>query len=347
MDRCYHLENRNGEKNTFLIRQRKAGEEKGMIECIRDEYGNTYFKQDFYDEKYLLKEADEGNIVFLVAEVINDSSGAEDNREIAGMMILKECGSKNSACEIASQIIKKKYRGYGLAMLFFEYGMSILENQQYSSTFCLPVLFHDVTQRLMRRCGLVATGMIMNVFDVEGIIHSYDNGGNTKHSQGIQVKRISKRDAGILYLPKEHVRFCKRIYKKLGVKCKVAHHKRKIQNSAMGFITCKQNEKQHSLEIYIYAVGQDVVGQVEGVLKNHPLIGKQTANIFLNINDKRAAWAYEKLKEEGWFFTGLRPLCGDWEYMVLHNAGEVQIVWDNYVLSDEFKEIVNYIFERK
>ena len=55
----------------------------------------------------------------------------------------------------------------------------------------------------------------------------------------------------------------------------------------------------------------------------------------------------EKLKEEGWFFTGLRPLCGDWEYMVLHNAGEVQIVWDNYVLSDEFKEIVNYIFERK
>ena len=31
--------------------------------------------------------------------------------------------------------------------------------------------------------------------------------------------------------------------------------------------------------------------------------------------------------------------------MVLHNAGEVEIFWEDYVVTEEFKEIVNYVKE--
>lgn len=349
MERYYHLVNENGEEKTFLIRPKKNGDEKEMIECICDEYGATYFKQNFYDEAYLQKESEEGHISFFVAEVVEDRDGRKDfcMGEIAGMMILKDSYPVASMCEIASQIFKKKYRGYGLAMSFFEYGMRVLEKRQYSSAFCLPVLFHDVTQRLMNRFGFIATGLLLNVFDVEDMTHSYDNGRNTKHSQGIQVKKVGECNVGTLYLPKEHAKFCKQIYNQLGVKCKIVYDAKKVAESGVGYVTSKQNEKQHNLEIHIYSVGENVVDQVENVLKNCPLKGKQTANIFLNLCDERAAWAYRQLKEKGWFFTGLRPLCGEWEYMVLHNCGETKVYFEDYHMSDEFQILTNYIMRKR
>ncbi len=102
-------------------------------------------------------------------------------------------------------------------MSFFEFGMEILLSRTYSAAFCLPVLFHDVTQRLLYRLGLRATGLVLNVFDTKRMSHSYDNGRNKKHSLGIQVRAAEKRDAGVLYLPPEHWDFCQKVYDGLGV----------------------------------------------------------------------------------------------------------------------------------
>ncbi len=336
MNGYYQLVNKKGEKTPFLIRRRKTGDEEGMLACIYDEYGDTYFKGDFYNTRYLQREADDGRISFIVAE--NVCTG-----EIAGMMSLKTFYPKDEMCEIASQIIKKEYRGYGLAMPLFEYGMRLLQEKQYTSAYCLPVMFHDVTQRLMKRFDLVATGLIMNVFDVENMIHSYDNGRNIKHSQGIQVRRHTKTDAGILYLPAEHIRFCKGIYDALGVTYKVAPQGTRLPDSDTGIITYEQDERQQSLEIRVCTVSRDMADTLDRLLQRYPLKGKQTANIFLNINDKGAVWAYNRLRERGWFFTGLRPLGGNREYMVLHNSGDIKIFLEDYHVSKEFEFITDYV----
>lgn len=343
------LENREKQSITVRLRLFRAGDENGMIACVRDEYGDTYFKSGFYDPKYLRKEAEEGVITFLIAETDEDG--------IIGMMILKEFYPKESMCEIASQIFRKKYRGYGLAMPFFEYGMGILLSRNYSAAFCLPVLFHDVTQRLLYRLGMRTTGLVMNVFDMDHIIHSYNNGRNRKHSQGIQIRAVGKRDAGTLYLPEEHYGFCRDIYASLGAVFTIAaadirrlpdddNHETYDQTQRLPVYTEMEyanDDLQHSLTIDIRRAGRDLVKRITKLHTRYPLQGKQTAVIFLNCNDPGAVWAYEVLQEMGYFFTGLKPLCSKREYIVLHHEGEVEIFFEDYWLSGEFANLIGYV----
>lgn len=341
-----HLTNGAGNRLSIVLRKYRPGEEADMIACIRDEYGNSYFKKSFYLPEQIKKESDSGHITFLVAEDM-------ETGEIAGMMILKEFYPEESMCEIASQIFRKKYRGYGLAQPFFTYGMEILMARNYSAAYCLPVLFHDTTQRLLYRQGLRATGFILNVFHMGRISHSYPKDRNKKHSQGIQIMAVGKKNAGTLYLPPEHMEFCRKIYDALGVAYRVADVGKRTADSmeaektaglpADTDIQWKQDDVQCSLEIRIHKAGRDLPKQIRKLHNRYPLTGMQTANVFLNINDKNAVWAYRTLEKEGYFFTGLKPLCNDKEYMVLHNAGEVEIFWEDYVVTEEFKELVNYV----
>lgn len=343
------LESRGKQPINVHLRLFRTGDENGMIACIRDEYGDTYFKTGFYDPEYLRKEAEEGVITFLIAETDEDG--------IIGMMILKEFYPKESMCEIASQIFRKKYRGYGLAMPFFEYGMKLLLSRNYSAAFCLPVLFHDVTQRLLYRLGMRATGLVMNVFDMDHITHSYNNGRNRKHSQGIQIRAVGKRDAGVVYLPEEHYAFCRDIYASLGAVFTIAtadirripdNEDREAQDwtghlpiyTEMEYVN---DDLQHSLTIDIRRAGRDLAKRITKLYTRYPLQGKQTAVVFINCNDTGAVWAYEVLQEMGYFFTGLKPLCSEREYIVMHHEGEVQIYFEDYWVSGEFANLIGYV----
>ncbi len=352
---------RQGKEQKFLLRVSRSGDEEGMIACIRDEYGDTYFKRELYRPAYMRLEAESGHITFLVAEAVSDDKRISCG-EIAGMLILKEFYPEESMCEIASQIFRRKYRGFGLAEPFFAFGMEILLSRNYTAAYCLPVLFHDVTQRLLRRQGLIATGLVLNVFDTDNITHSYHNGRNTKHSQGIQIRAVGKRDAGMLYLPEECRDFCRTIYERLGVRyriwektasspmggtppgslsgCRQEAKRNGGRNPPRSRISARQDDRQSSLEIRVHRTGADLPEQMKALHDRYPLRGKQTANVFLNINDRNAVWAYRRLREAGYFFTGLKPLCSDREYMVLHHAGEVKMWLEDYAVTEEFKELI-------
>lgn len=331
------LANAEGGRLAVILREYRPGDEEGMIACIRDEYGGTYFKTDFYRPEYLRKEAAGGHARFLIAQT--------EAGEVAGMMLLKEYAPEEDACEIASQIFRRKYRGYGLAMPFFEYGMEILLGGGYSAALCLPVLFHDTTQRLLYRLGFRATGLVLNCFDMGRITHSYNNGRNAKHSMGIQVRAANRRDAGTVYVPEERQAFCRGIYRSLGAAC-IMPRESECRNEApplSSVMSCKQNDAQSSLEIRVDRAGADLAERIAQLHGRYPLKGKQTANLFLNISDRGAPHAYYILKDSGYFFAGLRPLCGGREYMVMHNAGEVEMRMEDYVLTEEFRELAWYV----
>lgn len=331
------LKNQEGRELTVILREYEPGDEEGMIACIRDEYKESYFKRGFYHPEYIRKESESHHITFLVAQT---KAG-----EIAGMLILKQFYPKETMCEIASQIFRKKYRGYGLAMPFFEYGMEILLSRSYSAAFCLPVVFHDVTQRLLHRLGLCACGFVLNVFDLEVVTHSYHNGRNTKHSQGIQVRMAGKQNVGIIYIPQEHRAFCYRVYDRLGVRYQFATGEKEMGENlpAVSVISYSNDKVQKNLEIYILSIGADLPKRIRKLNKKYPLSGRQTANIFLSCSDRYAPWAYEELAKMGYFFTGLKPLCSEREYMVLHHPGEIDIYFGDYVVSREFAPLLAYV----
>lgn len=329
---------------TVVLRAYEPGDEEGMIACIRDEYGDTYFRKDFYDPAHLCKAAGNGKYTFLTAQT---KAG-----EVAGMLVLEELGKEQALCEVESLFIRKKYRGYGLAGPFLKYGVEMILGRDFAAACCHPALFHSITQKLLYRQEFRATGFLLNVFDAACMVHSYHNGRNSKFSLGLQLLPIEKKNAGTLYIPREHKAFVERIYQSLPMAFQTVKKGRNRQKDMppMSNLFIRPDEQQYSLEICIRHTGADLPERMKEIHANYPLTGKWTANVLLNINEIHAVWAYEKLMDFRYFFAGLRPMGNAGEYMVLHNPGEVPCFLEDYVVSPEFAEILKYVkkyYERR
>ena len=84
------------------VRRYRCGDEKGMIDCIRDEYGDTYAKETWYSA--IMESAEKGRDIFIVAQL---PSG-----EIAGTTALVRTEGKTcTVYEIAAQVVKKSTEG--------------------------------------------------------------------------------------------------------------------------------------------------------------------------------------------------------------------------------------------
>ncbi len=338
------LNNQDGRKYCFIFREYMHGDEKEIRNCIEDEYGDTYLKKWMYQKEYIWEKVRKHEVIILVAQV--------KEYEIAGILLLEQFYPMETMCELGSETILKKYRGFGLAMELFQYGMKVILSKQYSAAYCRPVLYHNITQRLLYRIGFRVTGFRFNAIDVEKEKHSYENGRNRKASIGIQIRPVNKWNAGKLYLPKEHEEFCKSVYDSLHVKYQIASVLEKeetaIENNAN--IRYQYNVEQDELLVDIANPEENVKTKLEMILTEFSLKGKRTASVFINCNHPNAVSIYTWLEEKGFFFSGLKPLCSENEYLVMHYAGEVKIYFEDFIVSDEFKNMLDYIgdcYEKK
>lgn len=86
------------------VRRYRCGDEKGMIDCIRDEYGDTYAKETWYSAPAIMESAEKGRDIFIVAQL---PSG-----EIAGTTALVRTEGKTcTVYEIVAQVVKKSTEG--------------------------------------------------------------------------------------------------------------------------------------------------------------------------------------------------------------------------------------------
>lgn len=339
---------------TIIMRTYRTGDEEGMLACIREEYKDTYHKKDLYEPEYFFKAAGSGKYTFLAAQT---KAG-----EIAGMLILESTGEKTALCCMESLFIRKKYRGYGLAGPFLRYGMEIAQKRKYAAACCCPVLFHDITQRLLYRMGFRATGFLLNVFNEAEMVHSFKKGKNKKKSLGLQLLPIGKRNAGTLYVPPEHREFIAKIYQNLSMKFRIVPGNRRIPENVPGGMrmpedmpgasqmSCHEEPHRKSLEIRIWHSGMDLPERMAKIHAGYPQEGMWTVNVLLNMKERRAAWAYGKLRELHYFFTGVCSLGDAGEYMILHYAGGVECFLEEFVVSPEFSEILQYVrkqYERR
>lgn len=317
----------------IVLRPFEDRDAEGIIACIRDEYGETYFKRDFYNPEFIKKMHGEGAITFLVAQT--------GEGEIAGILALKSFFPSETMCEVASEIFRKKFRGYGLAEPVLGYGLETIACQCYSAAYALPVTFHSITQRILQKLGMTATGFILSVFRTECVHSSYQYGRCQKHSQGIQIKPMEKNDAGNIYLPEELAPIAGRIYTRLGVDYKIDASDDVPDKKTRLYFT---NDTRHrNGSITVLRPGFDLKEQLDRILEKYRDVPLQTFNVFLNISDPAAVQAYRVLEKSGFFFTGFKPLCSEREILVMHYANGVEPYVEDYSLSDEFKQLLDDI----
>lgn len=321
------LENqRTGARVRFRMRPFACGDEQGMIACIRDEYADSYFKQDFYDPARLREKALGRHYVFFVAEA---------KGEIAGMEIFTLfCEHGDDYIEPASQILRVRYRGFGLSAALVEYTFPLAKAMRPLALFVHAVTFHTITQRVCGAQGMRATGFRLGRFLTERMQNSYERGRCPKYSEGIMILPVEKREAGTLYVPKELGRVVSDCYERLGMSYELCHESAPLPlSSAQLFVSA--DELQRMVFIRLERCGADVIEQVQAALADRSQDG-WTCQMKLPVCDGYAITAYERLREIGFFFTGVQAACSDREWIYMQWCGGLELYLEDYALTGEF-----------
>ena len=313
----------------FTMRPFAQGDEPGLIACIRDEYGDSYFKRDFYDEKKLREKAMGDHYVFFVAEA---------KGEIAGMEIFAlftENG--DDYIEPASQILKRKYRGFGLAAELVAYTFPLAKAMKPSALFVHAVTFHSITQRVCGEQGMIPTGFRLGSFLAEKMKNSYPKGSCPKQSEGIMILPVEKQAAGTVYLPNELADYAAHCYDRLGMTCTICSQSASLPQTA-AVLAVNTDELQRTVLIRILQSGADLILQIRQIMAAHSQ-PYWTYQITISADQGYAIAEYEQLLETGFFFTGLKAACGEKEQFYMQWCGDVELHMEEYVLTEDFQAI--------
>ena len=324
------LKNIEGKEISVRFRQFQPSDATEIVKLIRDEYGEKYHKRNLYDTDYIIRQNDSGALMFHVAEMVGG--------EVIGCLALKREGT---AYSIATGIILKKYRRYGMFFPFAKYiAAQIRQLDKVSAIYCRMILYHDITQKLMARLGLKACAFVPSLILADKFQHSYDRDDNLKLTLGIMIRKVSKHDAGKIYLPVEQIKIAQDIYNSLKVKYELDSTENILAGESK--ISVDNDAVQQNCTIEIDFAGANLVNQIRAV--HEKFSGDyQTFNIFLNVSDKSAVAAYNELVKLGYFFVGFKPICSDREIMILHNPRNVAIDFDKLKLIEEFEFLREYV----
>ena len=331
------LISKNGDSKDFILRPFGIGVEEGIKECVTEEYGTSYFKKDFYDVNKIRENALSDHYRFFVAEA---------DGEIACLEIFHIFNGDEDYIEPASQIIKKRYRNYGLAVAMINYTFACAKLMNPAALFVHAVTFHIATQYACKKYGMVPAGFRLGSFLTEKMHNSYVQGKCDKYSEGVMILPIAKRDAGTIYLPEEVEAFAEKIYSRLQVNYNIGVIPDDEELATIveymsdnSLLDIKKDADQRIVLVKVLEMGRDIPAKMKEIIESFGDDPDWVIQITLSINEKCIYYIYNELKNLNFFCTGLKPLCGKDEKMYMQWLGDTNLNMGEYVLTDDFEEI--------
>lgn len=350
------------EQKTYLLRTFRPGDYEGIIACVKEEHGDTYFKKYFYDKELFQEKALGDEYVFFVAEELFDEGEKTDFDPIAGIEILR-LFTKNGDdyIEPASQMIRKRHRGFYLSEALVDYTFYVAKSLEPAALFVHTAMYHSITQHVCESYGMEPVGFEIGSFLTEVMQNSFTMEKIKKYSAGILCYPVEKKNAGDVYLPAELKDYAKTIYDTLGatyhiftedevtsadgIEAREAFYDNKdcFQDSSLIYVS-DENEVNHYITIDARRAGRDLYDRIkeimDGYLKHSPTNPKAYVfHLILDIDTPAFFKQYQRLKEMGFFFGSMQPLCGEHERVFLYWVGDLELHMEDYRVTDKFSAI--------
>lgn len=314
----------NGKKETIYIRRAEENDTPWIIRLIKACYGDVCSDPAMYDEDSLRKRFRLPGFEIYVAETEGRIIAMENccpREDFDGTLYLK------------NKMTDSKYRACGIGSAVTKYLMQHCDFTLWNSVYAYALTYNSISQKSLIEYGFTMTGFAYNSF-----LKSQDAAGTEvnlpKRSHVIMVKNIGVRDVGILYIPRELQPLAKQVYHNLKVTFKA--------DESVNMPAQKEEYRQkfsqlhENLETWIEHPGTDLASlkkEADCCYAKWPLF---THQVYLNMCDSSAVWAYRKLVEQGFIFTGFKPLGQEKEYMVLYDSPGVPVYPGELCVHEQF-----------
>ncbi len=333
------IHHKSNEQKTFVMRQFAPGEEDAVLECITEEYGDTYYRREFYDKYKLRQMTESGSLLLFLAWCGDD---------VCGMQTIISYEPEETRLEAASQIFRKIYRGYGLPFELVKYTYEVAGSLKPSCIYASTVLFHKITQTMCEEVGMIPVAFNFGSHLTSKMHNSFALGASEKYGQAILILPVDKTDAGDVYIHNEIAESVERLYRNLGVAYNIISSKTQNDCSEIPLeseLKISVNEREQSISIKVYAIGQDLMDRVREVKKEYS--GEYwTIQLILPVDNASALTAYEGLREEKFFYAGIRPLCSEKEQIFMQYTGNVYFNFDDFKLTEGFRLLLKDILKQ-
>jgi hypothetical protein len=198
------------------------------------------------------------------------------------------------------------------------------------------------SQRNHIEFGYHMTGLLLNdyIYDTTA---EYLRGLSLPVKQTVLVACLprAKKDAGILYIPPSYRDYIVGVYKPMGITFSEGSGERLTDFPSIYNL---DNMTEHRYcELLVQKPGDDFKEVLVKMLGQYGGPENQSFTVFVNLNDPGCPHACRLLEEQGFFFTGIQPLSGQYEYLLMHYSPALPVPFDRVVVVPEFKERFDYI----
>lgn len=266
-----------------------------VIACIRDAYGDTYVKPDLYTREGILLHEARGNLRFSVAET--------GEGEVAGVTAYALSERFPGLSEIACQVIRRAFSGFGLALPLACHAMERAEALPVTGQYARALGCHLISQKTLKGMGFSPCGFLLNVFDKEKFTYRFQNGDYAKVPQSLAVKpQGAAALARPVFLPEEWAP----CLEGLGVSWERAPAG---ELSGPDRWDWELDETHATLTLWARTCGEAFPQHLDRALAEADRPGG-SVNLFLRLSCPGSAAALREARRRGFFVTGLLP-CGE------------------------------------
>jgi hypothetical protein len=317
------------EVNIRLARQEDVPD---IITLLIKQHGNYYPNADFYNTDFVRTIINRGDLSVAVAELENGLlagiTGANLKNQFAGTLELSMLTTRTSC------------RGFALGKQLHSFLLETLPPEIYACVYTHCMSFDMASQKICADLDYRITGVLFNSYCVDP--HAENLSGLElpgKHSLIVTCLTGGKKDAGLLYAPPARAGYIAAVYDALGTAYTLKKQEKAQEQMTEGspsVCAVTQTEEHRYCEAFVEKTGSDFAEILEDTLKQYGSLEGQSFNVFINLNDPAAPLACRLLEERGFFFAGLHPLAGLYEYMIFHYSPALLVPFDRVAVLPGF-----------
>ena len=136
------------EKLNVIVRDFKESDAKGIVELIKANYGDTYYKKEFYNPQKWVEVNEKGEIFSIIAEY--------DNKVVGQFSLI--INDKYNA-EIGVAVVHPDYKGRGIMNQMFDYLIEKAKSLGLYVIYGEAIMFHPFSQKANLSHGMIESAL--------------------------------------------------------------------------------------------------------------------------------------------------------------------------------------------
>jgi GNAT superfamily N-acetyltransferase len=326
--------NKKGESLNLVSRFACPDDVPRIISLLKKQHGIGYYPK-MYDEAYV-KDLIKREQLWVVVVEFEDGT-------LVGIIGATKDTSFSGSITFSMLVLSPPIRGFGLGKKLHTFLLQTIPIHAYTCVYGYCMTLDIVSQKNHIEFGYHMTGLLPN---------GYFNDATAEYMEGLSlpVKDVllvaclpqAKHDAGPLYIPPAYEDYIIGVYISLGVAFTVRDGEDPV--SLPSIYTLSDIKEHRYCELIVSKPGNDFKDILDKMLEQYSGLENQSFNAYVNLNDPGCPQACHLLEEQGFFFTGLQPLAGQYEYLLMHYSPSLPVPFDRIAIVSEFKERLDYIY---